>query len=97
MTLRFHPDAETEFQEAARWYGQQRNGLDTEFMLCIDEALQRIKRDPHLYPRCHREARKTVIRRFPFIIIYQIEAREIQVLAIFHSHRNPMRWKSRVK
>jgi hypothetical protein len=71
MKIRFHPEAEVELHEALQWYGRQRKGLEAEFMLCVDEALQRISRNPELYPVVHRNARRVIVRRFPFVVIYE--------------------------
>ena len=40
--IRFHSDAEIELQEAIRWYEYQRSGLSSEFLLCIDEAIEKL-------------------------------------------------------
>ena len=95
MRVRFHPEADAEFQEAIRWYGGQRKGLDAEFMLCVEEALGRILSGPQMYPVVHRHARRAVVRRFPFVIIYEMGSEEIRVLSVFHSRRDPGRWRSR--
>ncbi len=95
MRIRFHPDADAELGEARAWYGYQRKGLDAEFMLCIDEALERIARSPTAYPIIHRQLRRAVVRRFPFAIFYELTGDEIRVTAVFHSRRDPKRWKSR--
>lgn len=96
MGIRFHPDADAELAEARQWYAHQRKGLDAEFMLCVEEALQRIVRTPKSYSVAHRQFRRAVVRRFPFAIFYEVTADEIRVMAVFHSRRNPKRWKSRV-
>ncbi len=95
MRIRFHPNAETELAEAREWYGHQRKGLDREFMLCTDEALARIIRNPAAFPIVHRQLRRAVVRRFPFAIFYEPTTDEIRVVAVFHSRRNPQQWKSR--
>ena len=56
-------------------------------MLCIDEALTRISRHPAAYPIVYPQLRRAVVRRFPFAIFYELDS--IQVVAIFHSRRNP--------
>lgn len=94
LTIRFHPDAEAEFRDAIVWYEHQRKGLGAEFILCIDEAIERIRHSPEMYPKVHREARRIVVRRFPFAIFYEINS-EIRVLAVFHSKRNPALWQER--
>ena len=91
----FHPDAEEEFKEAVWWYGNQQEGLDFEFVRCIDDALQKINRNPDLYPIEFENYRKKVVRRFPFKIIYEIIEDSIYILAVFHSRRNPEQLKLR--
>ena len=70
MIVRFRPEAEKEFRQATHWYAQQRSGLDLEFIGCIDEAIERIKRQPLLFPKERDDIRKTVVRRFPFLIFF---------------------------
>ena len=96
MRIRFHPEADVEFQEAIRWYGRQRTGLDAEFVLCVEEALDRISRWPEMFPVVHRHARRAVVRRFPFVIVFETGHDEIRVLSVFHSRRDPAQWHSRV-
>jgi len=93
----FHPDAEEEFKEAVWWYGNQQEGLGLEFVRCIDDAIQKIKRDPGLYPIEFENYRKKVVRRFPFMIIYEIAEDNIYILAVFHSRRNQEQFRSRNK
>lgn len=91
----FHPGAEDELKEAILWYGNQQKGLDIEFVRCIDDAIQKIKRNPGLYPIEFENYRKKVVRRFPFKIIYEIMDDHIYILAVFHSRRNPNQVKIR--
>jgi len=50
MRIRFHSEAELELCEAREWYAYQRQGLDAEFMRCMDEVLARIKITPGMFP-----------------------------------------------
>jgi plasmid stabilization system protein ParE len=74
----------------------QRADLDIEFMERIDDALSRIVRNPQLYTIVYRTLRRVTVRRFPFAVFYEVTADEIQVVAVFHSRRDPEIWKSRV-
>ncbi|MFH1196719.1 MAG: type II toxin-antitoxin system RelE/ParE family toxin [bacterium] len=85
----FHPESEEEFRDSVLWYKSQQPGLDLEFARCIDEAIQRISRNPELYPIVFHSFRKVVVRRFPFLIIYEFDDKQIRILGVFHSRRNP--------
>lgn len=61
MTVRLHPEAEGEFRDAIIWYEHQRKGLGSEFVLCIDEATERIRRTPEMYPEVHNAVRRIVV------------------------------------
>ena len=96
MIIRFSSDADAELAEARQWYAHQREDLDLEFMDSVDEALTRVVRSPHLYPIVYRNLRRVVVRRFPFAVFYDVKEDEIQVIAVFHSRRDPEGWQSRV-
>ncbi len=96
MTIRFHPDAEQEYHEAASWYAEQRPGLDADFLLCVDEAFQRIRCHPGMYPIVYHQKRRAVVRRFPYSIYYEVGENELRILSVFHSSRNPEIWQSRI-
>lgn len=95
MIIRFTPEADAELAEAREWYAHQREDLDLEFMKSIDDALSRIVTNPNQYPDVYRGLRRCVVRRFPFAIFYEVTVNEVEVIAVFHSRRDPERWKSR--
>ena len=96
MIFRFTPEADAELTDARQWYSHHRKDLDLEFMECIELALSRIGSNPYLSPLVYGDIRRAVVQRFPFAIFYEVMAEEIQIIAVFHSRRNPDTWKSRV-
>ena len=64
-------------------------------LFCVEESLEKISRDPKLYPAIHKKIRRAMIRRFPYGILCFLEKDEIVVVGVFHSSRNPKRWKNR--
>ena len=97
MLIRFTPEADTELTEARHWYSHKRQDLDLEFMQCIDDVLARVVSNPYFFPVVYRHLRRAVVHRFPFAVLYEVTANEVQVIAVFHSRRNPEVWKSRVR
>ena len=66
-------------------------------MQCIDAALTRIISNPNSFPIVYQNLRRVVVRRFPFALFYEVGAEEVQVMAVFHSRRDPEIWKARVR
>jgi plasmid stabilization system protein ParE len=93
--VRFYPDAELELTDALQWYARKKAGLDAEFMHCIEEALSRIVQNPFLFPLSLNKTRKTLVRKFPYIIYYAVGAEEIMIVAVFHTKRDPKHWQRR--
>ncbi|MCP4104030.1 MAG: hypothetical protein GY749_00595 [Desulfobacteraceae bacterium] len=48
VTIR--PKALREIEDAWRWYESRREGLGDDFVLCAEESLEKISRNPRLYP-----------------------------------------------
>jgi plasmid stabilization system protein ParE len=71
MQIKFEPDAEADLAAARVWYGRQREGLDEQLMLRVDETLQRIIDAPYGYPIVYRRLRRAVLRKFPLAIFYE--------------------------
>jgi toxin ParE1/3/4 len=97
MTRRIiiRPEADADIEDAYRWYEKQRDGLGADFLLCVEDGLARIQRNPEMYPIVYKNVYRTLIRRFPYGIFYLIEKNSIVVLSVFHGRRDPKRWKSR--
>ncbi len=89
------PEAEADLDETRRWYEQQRQGLGDDFLLCFEEALDKVRRNPAIYPIVYKHLRRGLIRRFPYGIFYFVEADTIVVVGVFHGRRDPKRWQLR--
>lgn len=89
------PEAEADLADAQAWYEVQRKGLAAEFLLSVEEALERIGRMPSMYSAVHRDIRRVVMRRFPYVIYYRIVQGDIIIFAVLHTARNPRLWRSR--
>ncbi len=94
-SLLLRPEAQADLDEAYYWYEQRHEGLGADFLLCVEEGLERIRRTPELYPLVHKELRRMLIRRFPYGLFYLVEEEMIVVVAVFHASRDPKQWQSR--
>jgi plasmid stabilization system protein ParE len=91
------PEAELDLDDAFDWYESQDNGLGSEFVRSIDNCISLIGRNPLSYGIVYQEARRALVRRFPYSIIYLVENDTVFVIGCFHSKRDPNDWQERLK
>ena len=96
MTFSFHPEAETEFNEAIDYYEGKNRGLGYDFAVEVYATIQRIIAFPKAWPTLKGEIRRALVRRFPYGVLYATIENEIQVVAVMHLHRKPDFWEHRV-
>lgn len=90
------PEAEAELHEAVDWYEARSAGLGSEFLRAVDAALAAIKRNPLAYPVVFGAARRALLRRFPYSVIYTVSGGDILIAACMHGRRDPERWRQRL-
>jgi plasmid stabilization system protein ParE len=81
--------AEADFADAVRWYGRIRPGLAADFVLCVDEALDRIMHNPYVYAPLFLTVRRAVLRRFPYGVIYRVIDTHVKIEAFFPDKMDP--------
>ena len=102
MKLRVLAEADREIVEAGLWYDDRSPALGDDFREKVFAALARIASQPHRFAKVEfakitGDVRRVMLERFPYLIVYQIYAEEVRVLACMHSHRNPAYWVRRVQ
>jgi plasmid stabilization system protein ParE len=91
------PEAEEELAEAAVWYEARRAGLGVELIAVVDRAFEEIADAPLVCGLWldDRPYRRKVVRRFPYVIFFRVEADTVVVMAVAHSKRRPGYWAER--
>ena len=90
------PEAEADISEAYQWYEAQDEGLGDEFLRSVDACLAAVQRMPKANTAIYHDIRRALLRRFPYSILYLIEADRIIVIACFHVRRNPKQLQARM-
>lgn len=88
-------EAAVEFDEAFDWHEAQRPGRGSAFAAAIQTALNRIAGHPLSHRVVLADIRRAVVRRFPYCIYYRPHADRVEVIAVFHTSRDPRIWQSR--
>ena len=98
LKYQFSEEAEADVYEAYGWYEEQQVGLGDAFLESLDAAKEAIIRNPTAYRfRYKKKVRGFVVNRFPFLMLYIVSKKSIDVISVFHTSQQPKVWKDRVK
>ena len=90
------PEFEQDVADAYGWYERQRVGLGEEFLGCLDACIHRISRFPEGSPVVFESYRRSLVRRFPYAVFYEFEGNVVTLYAVFHTARDPEKWRERL-
>ena len=96
MMLSFHPEADEEFRAAIDYYESLEPGLGEAFYLEIRAAIERILQLPTAWPTLTGDVHRCFAHRFPYAVLYSIEADGIYIVAVMPLRRDPMYWAERL-
>jgi plasmid stabilization system protein ParE len=71
-------------------------GLGEEFLSSLDACIERMRRQPTLYAVVHEAYRRALIRRFPYAIFFEYLEETVTIYAVFHTARDPAKWRQRL-
>ncbi len=92
----FLPEAEEEMNEAARFYEGRSEGLGEDFLAEVEHTVESMLAFPKGAPVVSKNLRRRILRRFPFGLLYAIEAEKLVIVAVAHLKRRPGYWKDRI-
>lgn len=95
MIFVFHPEAAEEFYASIDYYEECERGLGYDFSIEVYSAIQHIINYPTAWSILEGDVRRCLTNRFPYGILYSIEADAIYILAIMNLRRHPDYWKDR--
>ena len=70
--------------------------MAAELVVAPEAYMERIRRQPAIYVRVHEEYRRALIRRFPYAIFFEYAETAVTVYAVFHTSRDPEKWRLRL-
>lgn len=90
-----HPEAQTDYEDAFRWYRERSEEAAKRFEMDVELALESVRLHPERFARYDEDHRFALLNRFPYSIIYQHKDEQVYVIAIAHAKRHPDFWKGR--
>ena len=85
-----------EFDESYYWYRGRSHDAAERFAVPIDNAIQKLRRDPDLGIRIDDEHRIYRLKKsFPFHLVFRVKLRTLVVVTVAHNRRSPEYWRGR--
>ncbi len=88
--------SEVELQDAVDFYNDQMAGLGDQFYDSFQNTVRYIKASPTSWRKVGRHTRRVNIGRFPFLLLYVCDGKDILITCIAHQHRDPEYYTDRI-
>ena len=89
-------EAQLEIIEAYSYYESKQFGLGEKFLKELDQYFEEIIESPKHFEIKNKNYREAYIRRFPYLIIFEIEEQKIVVYSVFNTPQDPAK-KAQIK
>ncbi len=94
-SIKFDPEARSEFFGAVKYYEDCQRGLGRRFRYLVESAVKKIVETPFIYRTLKAPFRRYLLPKYPYSIIYSIEPDHIRIVAVAHNKRKPGYWSKR--
>jgi hypothetical protein len=82
-------EAKTDYYEIIDWYEQEKSGLGLLFYRQMNSLFQKLELHPNNYSYYSKPYRHTIVKGFPYRIVFKVESNKVIINAIFHTSRSP--------
>ena len=91
MNVKFNSRANREVRSIAEYYTLEAGAKHAkEFLDDLEKIIDRIKLWPRSFPMMAPDVHRAVLRKYPFVVLYEIESDECaRILAVRHHKQNP--------
>jgi ParE toxin of type II toxin-antitoxin system, parDE len=90
-------EAKQDIAAAMSYYGYKSKGLDLKFFVEFPKSVIRILEHSFSFRQIFKQFRQTSVRKFPYIIFYEIENDKVIIYAVFNTWQNPKKLTQRAK
>lgn len=94
-SVRYHPLFDCDVLEAAAWYDQRSPELGNLFVEAARAATKRIIDQPSLFASTEHGLRYVRLKRFPYVVLFDVTATEILMLGVLHTAGSIEKWRER--
>ncbi len=90
-----HPQAQKELEQTVLFYKKQKADLEKRFIEALEDAINRVCRNPLLYRKVDNQVRKCRLLHFPYALLFRQRLDQIEIIAVMHLRKEPGYWQSR--
>lgn len=80
----YRPEAEADVESVFDWYEMRQAGLGQAFRAELNAAHARIVRSPTAFRVFFEEARRCLLKRFPYQLLFVLDGEDVVVLGCIH-------------
>ena len=92
--MRITDGAWTEMLDAKQWYESQQSGVGERFENAIIRTFALVLERPMMYPFDDEfDARRAVVKDFPYIVLYRVAGNEVWIVAVFDGRQRGPQWR----
>ena len=84
-------EASLDFIDAYTWHESCQVGLGTDFIEEFEQYVKILESNPQIYQIRKNNLRHCPLKRFPYIVVFELEKQEVIVYAVFNSYQHPNR------
>ena len=97
MRVKFLPAAVEELAEATEYLRVRSPRAAEGFLAAVTAAQELLLRFPHSGPPLRGQARRILLRKYPYQLVYRVAGEEIRIYAVAHLKRKPRYWQNRLR
>ena len=96
MRVEYHPAIENELRKIVHYYEEYSQGLGAEFLNEFEQQILKIASNPTRWVTVENNIRRSLMRRFPYVIYFRaLEDEVLRVAVVKHQRRHPTYGRSR--
>jgi len=93
--IRYHPMFDCDVREAAGWYDNRSPGLGDAFVELVRLKVDEVIASPEQFARAPSGCRFVRIPRFSYVLLFDVQDKEILFLGVLHTARSMEKWRER--
>lgn len=78
-----------ELNEAAMYYEERQVDLGKSLFEEWEKAVISIQKNPEQYAKKYKNFRQSILSRFPYLVVFELDATDIVIYRFIHARRHP--------